>query len=87
MRVAITGHTKGLGKELYNRFGDVKGFSSSNDYDVSDRYDRAKIINEIHKFDLFINNAHPFFDQTTITYLKDLCILLQKHHYLIFHII
>ena len=53
----VTGHTKGLGKELYNRFGDVKGFSSSNDYDVSDRYDRAKIINEIHKFDLFINNA------------------------------
>jgi len=66
MRVAITGHTKGLGKELYNRFGDVKGFSSSNDYDVSDRYERAKIINEIHKFDLFINNAHPFFDQTRL---------------------
>jgi len=44
MRVAITGHTKGLGKELYNRFGDVKVFSSSNDYDVSDRYERAKII-------------------------------------------
>ena len=39
MKVAITGHTKGLGKELYNRFGDVKGFSSSNDYDVSDRYE------------------------------------------------
>ena len=66
MRVAITGHTNGLGKELYNRFDDVKGFSSSNDYDVSDNYERAKIINEIDKFDLFINNAHPFFDQTRL---------------------
>jgi len=64
MRVAITGHTKGLGKELYNRFDDVTGFSSSNDYDVSDSYERAKIINQIRDCDLFINNAHPFFDQT-----------------------
>ena len=66
MKVAITGHTKGLGKELYNRFDDVKGFSSSNDYDVSDNYERAKIIFEIDKFDLFINNAHPMFDQTRL---------------------
>jgi len=66
MRVAITGHTKGLGKELYNRFDDVKGFSSSNDYDVSDNYERAKIIFELDNFDLFINNAHPMFDQTRL---------------------
>jgi len=64
MKVAITGHTKGLGKELYSRFDDVEGFSSSNDYDVSDNYERAKIIFELEKFDLFINNAHPMFDQT-----------------------
>ena len=68
MRVAITGHTKGLGKELYNRFDDVKGFSTSNDYDVSDNYDRAKIINQIRDCDLFINNAHPFFDQTRLLF-------------------
>lgn len=68
MKVAITGHTKGLGKELYNRFDDVKGFSTSNDYDVSDNYDRAKIINQIRDCDLFINNAHPFFDQTRLLF-------------------
>ena len=53
MKVAITGHTKGLGKELYNRFDDVKGFSSSNDYDISDTHGRAKIIFELDNFDLF----------------------------------
>ena len=66
IKVAITGHTSGLGKELYGRFDDVKGFSSSNDYDVSNNYERAKIIFELPHFDLFINNAHPHFDQTKL---------------------
>ena len=66
MKVAITGHTNGLGKELYGRFDDIKGFSSSNDYDISDNYERAKIIFELDKFDVFINNAHSFFHQTRL---------------------
>ena len=64
MKVAITGHTKGLGKELYNRFDDVLGFSSSNGYDISNNYERSNIILQIEECDLFINNAHPFFYQT-----------------------
>ena len=47
MKVAITGHTKGLGKELYNRFDDVLGFSSSNGYDISNNYERSNIILQI----------------------------------------
>ncbi len=64
MKVAITGHTNGLGKELYGRFDDVKGFSSSNGYDISENYDRAKIVFELDQFDMFINNAYCHFYQT-----------------------
>lgn len=64
MKISITGHTKGLGKELTTRFDDVVGFSKSNGYDISDNYDRAKIIFEIEDSDVFINNAHENFDQT-----------------------
>ena len=34
MKISITGHTKGLGKELTTRFDDVVGFSKSNGYDI-----------------------------------------------------
>ena len=53
LKVAITGHTKGLGKESSKRFDDVLGFSSSNGYDVSDDFGRVKIMHQIKDCDVF----------------------------------
>ena len=54
MKVRITGHTKGLGKSLYNyfkdKFEDVIGFDSSNTVD--------EIIEQSKNCDLFINNTY-----------------------------
>ena len=39
------------------------GFSKSNGYDITDKEDRLKIINEASDCDVFINNAHEGFGQ------------------------
>jgi NADP-dependent 3-hydroxy acid dehydrogenase YdfG len=62
LNVAITGHSKGIGKSVYNKFLSeghvVKGFSRSNGYDISSR--QIDIIEETETCDVFINNAwHP----------------------------
>ena len=36
MKIAITGHTKGVGQAIASRFDDVMGFSKSTGYDISD---------------------------------------------------
>jgi hypothetical protein len=58
MKIAITGHTKGLGKYLYNQFEknhEVIGISRSTGYDLETDVD--KIADVIKDCDLFINNA------------------------------
>lgn len=62
MKIAITGHTKGIGLALANIFKqnghDVLGFSRSNGYDISQN--RQAIIDASKDADVFINNAyHP----------------------------
>ena len=62
MKISITGHTHGVGKHLYDVLStdhDVTGFSTSNDYDISDPRDRIRIAN--HDYDVFINNAYDYF--------------------------
>ena len=64
MKVAITGHTSGLGKALKERFESaghtVVGFCITTGYDISDSKARSKIITESADCDVFINNAyHP----------------------------
>lgn len=58
--VCITGHTRGLGKELADIYTamnfDVKGFSRSNGYHIEKDID--KIVNESVGCDLFINNTY-----------------------------
>lgn len=59
MEIAITGHTAGLGKALYNHYcltHTVKGLSRSNGYDIVK--DREKVLQEVHGTELFINCAH-----------------------------
>ena len=67
MKVRITGHTKGLGKSLYNyfkdKFEDVKGFDSSNTLD--------EIIEQSQDCDLFINNTYTA-DNLQLTLLEKL---------------
>ncbi len=60
MKVAITGHTAGIGKELYNYFSrknaEVIGMSRSNGYDLETSVD--SIIENAKDCDIFINNAY-----------------------------
>lgn len=60
MRIAITGHTSGLGKELSDHFislgNDVLGISRSTGFDIINNQD--DIVSAVDNFDLFINNTH-----------------------------
>ena len=66
MKIAITGHTSGLGKGLYEQLGalghEVYGYSTSTGFDINDEVHRHKIIGECKDADLFINNAFGFID-------------------------
>lgn len=57
MKVAITGHTKGIGKALADLYPDHMGFSRSNGYDISNRLQRSILLDEASECDVFINNA------------------------------
>lgn len=57
MKVAITGHTKGIGQAIANLYTDHIGFSRSNGYDISVADNRYAILNESKDCDVFINNA------------------------------
>lgn len=67
MRIAITGHTSGLGKALLAlsriRGHEVIGFSRSNGYDIADDGTQTRIVLEASGADIFINNAHHGFSQ------------------------
>ena len=61
MKIALTGHTKGLGKRLFDSLSEkyeTIGFSRSNGYDIKSPVDRKKIIKESKDCDIFINNVH-----------------------------
>jgi hypothetical protein len=76
MRYAITGHTRGIGAEIFKRLEpNIIGFSKSTGYDITDKRHRSKIIKESLDRDVFINNAHDGHGQT------DLLIELYKEWY------
>ena len=60
MKLYITGHTSGLGKELYDFFKqaghEVTGFSKSNGYDLDENL--IDIVNQVDADSIFINNAY-----------------------------
>ena len=64
MKIAITGHTQNLGKELYTllkKENEVIGFSRTNNYSLEDY---EKIIQDANDCDVFINNTyHPIYQQ------------------------
>ena len=68
MKIAITGHTKGLGHAFFTLFKsqghEVVGFSRSNGYDIVEKID--DVINAVKDFDMFINNAYAPMAQTEL---------------------
>lgn len=71
-KAAVTGHTQSLGQSFYSRLRakgyDVHGFSRSTGYDLRDYSNVTRMLEEVHGFDLFINNAKPDFCQAQILY-------------------
>lgn len=75
MKIAITGHTKGIGRAIHNYFivqNEVKGFSRSNNYDISINTDRDRIIEESYDCDIFVNNAYNNYDDSQTLLLADI---------------
>jgi hypothetical protein len=67
IKYAITGHTSGIGKCMYNRLSESAiGFSLSSGYDIAVPFDRQRIITESKDCDVFINNAPAGFSQTLL---------------------
>jgi short-subunit dehydrogenase involved in D-alanine esterification of teichoic acids len=58
MKIGLTGHTRGLGKAIYDnliKLNNVIGFSRTNGYDVQSP---NKIIESLTDCDVFINNVY-----------------------------
>lgn len=67
MKIAITGHTSGLGLAFYNHFSKnhtVIGLSRSNGYNIAT--DQNKIVSMLTDCDLFFNNAYDGIYQGTL---------------------
>lgn len=68
MNIGITGHTKGVGKSIFDELSlnyNIIGFSRSNGYDIQNVKKILSIENEI---DVFINNAHYEIFQSHLFY-------------------
>lgn len=84
-KIAITGHTKGIGLALVNKFNktyDIKGFSRTNGFDLADPDTIDRILNETLDCDVFINNAYHFEQQTNLA-LKWNQLHKDKDHFII----
>lgn len=71
--IAITGHTSGIGKGIYDHFVTkgcrVKGFSKDTGFDISVAENRDRIIELTRDCDLFFNNAYSSYAQVEIAKL------------------
>lgn len=72
MKVAITGHSRGLGQALWTEFAlqhpdvELVGFSRSNGYDIADSAVQDIIVEASRDCEIFINNAYSGFAQADI---------------------
>ena len=67
MKYAVTGHTQGIGKSLFDRLTpNCIGFSKSTGYDITDKDCRRDIIKHSNDCDVFINNATAEMGQTLL---------------------
>jgi len=69
MKIALTGHTSGIGKALYDILSvdnEVVCFSRTNGYDISKVRIMEQIVQESMECDVFINNAYAGISQVHI---------------------
>lgn len=70
LKVAITGHTKGIGSSIYNKFKTnghlTAGYSRTTGYDITDINVQDKILKQCEDFDIFVNNAYAPKAQTVL---------------------
>lgn len=69
-KIAITGHTGGIGLGLYNLVKENKevfGFSRSNGYDIQHNETIDKILEETKDVEVFVNNAYHESQQSIIS--------------------
>lgn len=68
--IAITGHTSGLGKGVYDYFKslgyNVKGFSKDNGFDISSKENIDRIVELTKDCELFFNNAYYHYAQVDL---------------------
>lgn len=73
MKIAITGHTAGIGKAIAEWFGNqghtIVGFSRANGFDISYDNKLSEIVSLCDDVDIFVNNAQVDFQQTKLLYL------------------
>ena len=84
MKIAITGHTSGLGKALFKRYSSkhqVFGYCRSNGFDIRDF---SKLAREINVCDIFINNAYDRYSQVDL--LREIFNLWQQKNKTIINI-
>jgi len=70
MKIAITGHTSGLGKFLHQQLSNSHsciGFSRTNGFDLKADFDQ--IIKQIYRCDIFVNNSFAMGEQ--LNFLKE----------------
>lgn len=74
MKIAITGHTSGVGLALKDYFESnghlVIGFSRKSGYNIANAEHRQKIVAESVDCDIFVNNAYNNFDDSQLEMLK-----------------
>lgn len=58
MKVAVTGHYSGLGKELFELFPNSIGFDLENGFDIKNLDHLNNIVYQAKDCDVFINNAY-----------------------------
>jgi NADP-dependent 3-hydroxy acid dehydrogenase YdfG len=87
MKIAITGHTLGIGKALFEHFTSLghicTGFSRSTGHDISNEDTRQQIVTESHDCDIFINNAYKNFDNSQLHMLEKIYNIWQGQNKLI----
>jgi len=66
-KIAITGHSAGIGQHMYVKLPADYGYSRSNLYDLRIKECREKMYEDILKnnIDIFINNAFPYYTETS----------------------
>jgi hypothetical protein len=87
MKIAITGHSDGIGKAIYDllkEHNQIDGYSIDSGYDIGEEKTRSEIINLSKDVDVFINNAYHSSGQVDL--LKKLLDVWQGQNKIIINI-